>query len=476
MKFWLYFIGSFLSGTALYLSQQKSFFFLIGLFAIGGMCFLLENTQNKWVRFTCVNLFFLAYIVLTFCFLAHAAPIANPIGLLLVFIPYVIYVIPMLWLFFVNRFIIELFLISWLLSEWVFLRIEIGNPFLQIGTSLSYVPQFIQWYQYTGPLGGSLWLLASVYALYRIFVTKNIHYSGLAIILIPIVCSLTLGQAHDETLKKKAIGIVSLDSYNTKIDSILMTNKNEARLDYILCPEAIWSFVEGSFEMHPHMTSIRRSLNDSLQNALLIMGIFMYSQEIGSQNSVVAYSRRSAPIFRYKQRYIPFGEYVPYPNVLGRISFLHNFVPYNLTRHKNESELFIIHQDTIAPLICYEGLFLQELSKLCRSGAEILLISASNIMLNSIHIEKLICNISIGNAISMKRSIARATSNGLSYFINPHGRLIAISEQENTLLKQHIPLLSQKTFYCKYDTILNILYGIGYFLAMIYLIIAARAN
>lgn len=473
MKSSLYLIGSSLCGAALYLSQQGGLLFVVGLIAVGGMCFIVENTMQKWLRFACVNLFFLAYIVPTFWCLSYAAPEGSPIGLLLVVIPYTIYVAPMVWMLFVKRHIVEIFLVSWLLSEWFFTWIEIGNPFLQVGTVFSYYPGFIQWYPYTGPLAGSLWLLASTYVLYRLVVARNIHYGWSVVVLLPIVCSFVLGYADNDKPKQRTIGIVALDSENTRIDSILLSHNKETRIDYIFCPEAVWNFLESSFETHPRMTSIRRSLIDSLQDATLIMGVFMFSPEAGLQNAISTYSRNNTSMIRYKQRYIPFGEYVPYPRILGDISFLREFLAYDLVMRENESELFFIHGDTIAPLICYEGVFTQELSKLCRSGAEIVFISASNEMINSGHIEKIIRNLSVANAITLNRSIVRATSNGLSYAVDPHGRILTYSSQENTFLTSNVPLETRKTFYCRYGTLLNTMYGIGYLLLWMILILLA---
>ena len=149
-------------------------------------------------------------------------------------------------------------------------------------------------------------------------------------------------------------------------------------------------------------------------------------------NSVVTYARGRATQIRNKQRFIPFGEYLPCRNILGKIEWINNAVPYDLTATPNRSEIIRIDGDGISPLICYEGIFWDDMCRYCRQGAEIFFISASNEIVDNMHCEKQMLNISRANAITTDRSIVRAVQNGLSYAVDNRGRVLAFCDNADT--------------------------------------------
>ena len=49
----------------------------------------------------------------------------------------------------------------WLSFEYLHLNWDLSWPWLTLGNVFAHYPQSIQWYEYTGTLGGSLWILLS---------------------------------------------------------------------------------------------------------------------------------------------------------------------------------------------------------------------------------------------------------------------------------------------------------------------------
>ena len=88
---------------------------------------------------------------------------------------------------------------------------------------------------------------------------------------------------------------------------------------------------------------------------------------------------------RYKILKIPFCEYLPYPHILSKIDFINEHVWYKMDEKKNESDLYIHSQDTIAPLICYESLSSKYVCDLTQQGANIFFVSSSNSFIDSKH-------------------------------------------------------------------------------------------
>ena len=437
-------------GVLLYFSQDSPILLPLAFPAFTGLFYILDTFVQPGLRLLAITFFILAYSLATFSYLTHVAN--TPLGLILVIIPWVIYTIPMLFSIFCKRRVVEAFAFAWLIGEIVFLTIPIGNPYLIAGTPLSYLPDAIQWYRYSGPIGGSIWLLGLSYLLYRTLIRKDMPYYALAFgVVLPVLCSLLIGWSVSDNghRKDRTVGIVALQADNIAIDSILRQNKT-VKCDYILSPEAIFSFSQSSISIHPRLTSIRRSLQASLKNSTVFIGAYLILPDHTVTNSMVTYSREDTPQFRYKRRYIPFGEYLPWRSLLGEITWINEAIPYELTAVPNESEIIRIGGDNISPLICYEGIFLNDMCDYCQQGAEIFFVSASNEMVNNMHCERQMVNINRANAIATNRYIVRATQEGLSYVVDNRGRIKNIHSVSDALIVQRVALISPLTFYCKY--------------------------
>ena len=60
-----------------------------------------------------------------------------------------------------NQKVSDLFLIfAWVSFEYLHLNWQLSFPILMHGHHLAIFPQLIQWYEYTGALGGTLWILS----------------------------------------------------------------------------------------------------------------------------------------------------------------------------------------------------------------------------------------------------------------------------------------------------------------------------
>ena len=58
------------------------------------------------------------------------------------------------------------FVAYWLAWEYLHLNWEISWPWLTLGNSFAQYPSWVQWYEYTGVFGGSLWILVVNYLIF----------------------------------------------------------------------------------------------------------------------------------------------------------------------------------------------------------------------------------------------------------------------------------------------------------------------
>jgi apolipoprotein N-acyltransferase len=130
------------------------------------------------------------------------------------------------------------FVIYWIAFELFFHNSEIQWPWMTLGNGIGNSIKIIQWYEYTGVLGGSLWILTInllVYIIYKRCVSKLykeivLTSSILAIvIIIPIVFSLVIFSKYREKENPAHVVIVqpSINPYNEKFSGL----SNEQQMD-----------------------------------------------------------------------------------------------------------------------------------------------------------------------------------------------------------------------------------------------------
>ena len=100
------------------------------------------------------------------------------------------------------------FIVFWLSFEYNHLTWEISWPWLNLGNGLSQYPGVIQWYEYTGASGGSLWILLSslvFFAFWKYRLIRKRRKAGAMILLniliwvIPVIISLQMYYNYKET-------------------------------------------------------------------------------------------------------------------------------------------------------------------------------------------------------------------------------------------------------------------------------------
>lgn len=149
----------------------------------------------------------------------------------------------------------------WMCLEWMHLNWDLAWPWLNLGNGLAQYPQVIQWYEYTGTFGGSLWIWLCNILIYYFFFNTNCETKKIrkwiytsCIVFIPMLISFVISvfytEYKDSDSPGKNIVVVqpNIDPYNTKFDFSTLGNqldellklsaeKADANTDYIVWPE-----------------------------------------------------------------------------------------------------------------------------------------------------------------------------------------------------------------------------------------------
>jgi len=175
-------------------------------------------------------------------------------------------------------------------------------------------------------------------------------------------------------------------------------------------------------------------------------------------NSAVLISHQRRIVKQYnKIRLVPFGEYLPYKDLLpwpSRFaSRASNFIP------GKEYTIFIVDGAKFGVTICWENIFPDHFRQFVKRGANFML-NITNLAwfgetANPYQLEAM----GVFRAVENRISVAHAANTGISGFIDPYGRVLGKVEKDNKdifvegYLTMDVPLSQRRTFYTLYGDV-----------------------
>ncbi len=195
-----------------------------------------------------------------------------------------------------------------------------------------------------------------------------------------------------------------------------------AHPDLVVWPESPAPFAEGD----PRFLEAMRSVAQAAQAPLVVGSIGMdFSPEDQAWrdfNSAMVIGADGARVGRYdKIHLVPFGEYVPFSNLLffarkltGRVS--------SFTRG-SERKVFRLNGRRYGVFICYEAVFADEVRQFVRLGAQVLVNISDDGWYGDTSAPWQHLNMARMRAIENRRWLLRDTNNGVTAAIDPYGRV-----------------------------------------------------
>ncbi len=125
----------------------------------------------------------------------------------------------------------------------------------------------------------------------------------------------------------------------------------------------------------------------------------------------------------YKNKLVPFGEFLPFENILSNLGFKKITQGYQSFSADNQRDLIRLNNFSFVPLICYEIIYSGQLNRSDKNYDFILNISEDGWFGNSIGPYQHFSH-SIFRSIEEGKPVIRSSNNGISAFINPKGQVI----------------------------------------------------
>lgn len=387
-------------------------------------------------------------------------------------------------------------LVLWLTFEFFHFHWDIEWPWLTLGNGFANNVMLIQWYEFTGVLGGSLWILLVNVALFQLLynyvvfrklvsIKRQIIFLILLVVLLVSV-SLILYTTYQEEGNSRNVLLVqpNIDPYSETFDDGAVNDKlmkfinlTESALtpdiDYIIGPETVFEqqWEEDKLSMYPAFARLQQfSQNEG--NPSLIIGASTYriyrdfneKSETAriSRDGSVAYDAYNTAIFTDEtgnyQLYhkstlvsgvekMPFRKYLRFLNEmiidLGGTTGTLGVQPY-------PTNFIAPNGDQLAPVICYESVFGGYLTQFVRKGAQAIVIITNDGWWKNTPGYKQHFSFARLRAIETRRYIARSANTGISGIINQRGDVVLRTEWwKEAAVTSEILLNKRLTFYAQ---------------------------
>jgi apolipoprotein N-acyltransferase len=188
------------------------------------------------------------------------------------------------------------------------------------------------------------------------------------------------------------------------------------------------------------------------RNSYLIVGSLGQTQTAGKEqllNSALVMDPRGNVVGQYdKIHLVPYGEYVPYQNLL--------FFASKLTREVGDfargtqRKVFDLNGIHVGIFICYESIFPNEVREFTENGAQVLINISDDLWYGETGAPAQHLQMARMRAVENHRWVLVATNNGTTASIDPYGRVVAkASRNIRTALIAPYALENESTFYVR---------------------------
>jgi len=355
----------------------------------------------------------------------------------------------------------------------------------------------IQWYEYTGVLGGSVWILACnlllFFLLKKHIETKSLKKNArlltvsLACVLCPMIFSLYKYHTYVEIPNPVEFVVIqpNIDPYTEKfvesndrqLDEMLLLAKQTIRpeTDYVVFPETV---LDGNIWLNniaenPLILKIRDSLLIDYPRAKVIAGADMmqyyvvhdgkaptpWAKKVDDKiyydffNAALQIDSKGDVEVYKKSKLVLGTEYIPLTQKYPQLErLIINLGGSSQGRGRQEKPSLLTSETaSVASIICFESIFGEYVSKFVKLGGEIICIISNDGWWNPVPIPEKHFEHAQIRAIENRRSVVRCANTGISGFINQKGDAVAISHwwrQESMLLS--VNKNTELTFYARY--------------------------
>ncbi|MEO6522398.1 MAG: apolipoprotein N-acyltransferase [Mucilaginibacter sp.] len=392
---------------------------------------------------------------------------------------------------------IGLFLLPclWIGYEFLHQTWDLKFPWMTLGNGFAVSHSWVQWYEYTGVYGGTLWIWASNIFVFLIYIglretkpaalrLKQISI-WVAIIILPLAFSLYRYYTYVESADPSNIVVVqpNIDPYdkiandNTQqqVNSLIQLSDSigQPNTEYFIWPEtAIYDTPvnEDKIRQYRYFVQVQGFLN-KYKNGNVLTGIEstkIYNTDLtpsasrmpGSDqyydvfNAAMNVENSSTVQFYHKSKLVPGAEDMPFSAVTSFLKPVFEHLGGATGSYGSQKEPTVFYSQSgigAAPVICYESIWGGYVATYVKKGAQFIAIITNDGWWENTSGKDQHLDYAKLRAIETRRWVCRSANTGISAFINQRGDIVQQSKWwVKTALKQDINLNSDITFYVRF--------------------------
>ena len=386
-------------------------------------------------------------------------------------------------------------IIYWIAFEYLHINWELSWTWLTLGNVFANDVGRVQWYEYTGVLGGSLYILVInllfFFALKDLKGRSNIHFRYLGIILFllfgsGIVSRIILPEEKESEKLEVVIVQPNIDPYKEKfgglspseqIDRMIGLAKEEltTSTDYLIfpetaIPEAHWEHEIEYLIITEEIRKLRtispklKTLIGSSSSVLYVPGQELSATANAFRDGSGYYDNYNSAIYidsskevqiHHKSKLVLGVEKLPFIRsipLMKKLSINLGGTSGGLGSQESPSVFKSKAENTVlAPIICYESIYGEYVTEYSNKGANLFAIITNDGWWDDTPGYKQHLAYARLRAIENRRAIVRSANTGISAIINAKGEVIEQTKWwEQDVIKGEVALNNESTFYVRY--------------------------
>ncbi len=382
----------------------------------------------------------------------------------------------------------------WIGYEFLHQSWDLAFPWMTLGNGFALSHQLVQWYEYTGVFGGTLWIWIANILAFELSMQQETSPQALKFkkkyslvlalwVLLPLTISLIIYSSYKEKPNPANVVVVqpNLDPYErwrsiSKSEQLeqlirLSDSLGQANTEYFIWPETAISEQTNEEQIHHNASFLAvQSFLSKYKNGNLLSGIESYliyeSPKTPTAkplqdgrywdyfNAAVNIENSSRVQFYHKSKLVPGVEMLPFAGTLAFMKPV--FAAFGgssggVGRQEKPSVFYSQSGIGAAPVICYESIWGEYVSNYVEQGAQFIAIVTNDGWWGNTSGKDQHMLYAKLRAIETRRWVARSANTGISCFINQKGDITQKTKWwVATALKEDINLNDKITFYTAY--------------------------
>jgi apolipoprotein N-acyltransferase len=382
----------------------------------------------------------------------------------------------------------------WIGYEYLHQIWDLAFPWMNLGNGFAESHYLVQWYEYTGVYGGTMWILLSNILVFETMLAIKskapkttqirLQISTAAFVLIPILSSVLIYINYEEKINPANIVVVQPNinpyekfgklSSSDQVAKLIKLSESigQTNTEFFIWPETAISkgTEEKSFRGDENFIQIQEFLKN-YKNANLISGIESFAVYDTALTETARYDSRSdiyydvfnAAVliensaklqFYHKSKLVPGVEQTPFSNSMAFLKPAFAAFGGSSGSYGKQSEPSVFYSQSgigAAPVICYESIWGEYVADYIKKDAQFIAIITNDGWWGNTSGKDQHLQYAKLRAIETRRWVARSANTGISAFIDQRGTIVQRTKWWMPgVLKQDINLNEEVTFYVKH--------------------------